>query len=157
MWQSKTPSRNTWKRFHANVEGPLRLSGWSYGQNFDFTQSWRYNTKLHEPNEENGTPLFWVELTFKGYEDTMIFCVSIFIFRLEPTLRQQLDENNLRRCYGIFFESTILKLLDQATFKVLSQQLQDTLTTAIWSDTLQLKILQTWITIWTNFFLSKYL
>ena len=77
----------------------------------------------------------------------MIFCVSVFIFRLEPTVREQLDENNFRRCYGIFFESTILKLLDQATFKVLSQQLQDTLTTAISSDRLQLKILQTWITI----------
>ena len=59
----------------------------------------------------------------------MIFCVSIFIFRLEPTVREQLDENDFRRCYGIFFESTILKLLDQAMFKVLSQQLQDTLTT----------------------------
>ena len=70
----------------------------------------------------------------------MIFCVSIFIFRLEPTVREQLDENDFRRCYGIFFESTILKLLDQAMFKVLSQQLQDTLTMAIWSDTLQLKI-----------------
>ena len=87
----------------------------------------------------------------------MKFCVFILIFCLEPTVREQLDENDFRRCYGIFFESTILKLLDQATFKVLSQQLQDTLTTAISSDRLQLKILQTWITIWTNFFLSKYL
>ena len=77
----------------------------------------------------------------------MVFCVSIFIFRLEQTVREQLDENDFRHCYGIFFESTILKLLDQATFKVLSQQLQDTLTTAISSDRLQLKILQTWITI----------
>ena len=32
----------------------------------------------------------------------MIFCVSIFIFRLEPTVREQLDENDFRRCYGIF-------------------------------------------------------
>ena len=86
----------------------------------------------------------------------MIFCVSIFIFRLEPTVREQLDENDFRRCYGIFFESTILKLLDQAMFKVLSQQLQDT-DYGIWNDTLQLKILRAWITIWTNFFLSKYL
>ena len=59
----------------------------------------------------------------------MIFCVSIFIFCLEPTVREQLDENDFRHCYGIFFESTILNLLDQATFKVLSQQLQDTLIT----------------------------
>ena len=58
----------------------------------------------------------------------MVLCVSIFIFCLEPTLREQLDENDFRRCYG-FFLSTVLKLLDQAIFKVLSQQLQDTLTT----------------------------
>ena len=44
----------------------------------------------------------------------MRLCVSIFIFRLEPTVREQLNENE--------------KLLDQAMFKVLSQQLQDTLT-----------------------------
>ena len=52
----------------------------------------------------------------------MIFCVSIFIFRLEPTVREQLDGNDFRHCYGIFFESTILKLLDQASFKVFAQQ-----------------------------------
>ena len=32
----------------------------------------------------------------------MIFCVSIFIFCLEPTVREQLDENNFHHCYGIF-------------------------------------------------------
>ena len=61
----------------------------------------------------------------------MVFFVSIFNFRFEPTVREQLDESDFCRCYGIFFESTILELLDQATFKVLSQQLQDSLTTAI--------------------------
>ena len=35
------------------------------------------------------------------------YSVSIFIFRLELTVREQLDENNFRRSYGIFFESTI--------------------------------------------------
>ena len=29
-----------------------------------------------------------VELTFKEYKDAMIFCVSIFIFCLEPTVRE---------------------------------------------------------------------
>ena len=60
----------------------------------------------------------------------MIFRVSVFIFCLEPTVREQLDENDFRHCYGIFFESTILKLHDRAMFKVLLQKLQDTLTTA---------------------------
>ena len=43
------------------------------------------------------------ELTFKGYEDAMIFCVFIFIFCLEPTVREQLDENDFRHYYGICF------------------------------------------------------
>ena len=30
-------------RFHANVECRLRLSGWSYRKNFDFTQTWGYS------------------------------------------------------------------------------------------------------------------
>ena len=83
---------------------------------------------------ENGTPLFWVELIFKGSEDAMIFYVSIFIFCLEPTVRERLDENSFHHCYGIFFfESIMPKLLDQTTwncmFKVILQQLQDNLTT----------------------------
>ena len=59
------------------------------------------------------TPLFWVELTFKGYEDPMILCVSLFIFCLEPMLRKQLDENY----YGILFKSTIPKPLDHSYIK----------------------------------------
>ena len=59
----------------------------------------------------------------------MKFCVFILIFCLEPTVREQLDENDFRHCYGIFFESMILKLLDQAMFKVFLQQLRDSLTT----------------------------
>ena len=59
----------------------------------------------------------------------MIFCVCMFIF-LGPMVTEQLDGNNFRHCYGIFFESTILKLLYQVMFKVSSQKLQDTLTTA---------------------------
>ena len=55
-----------------------------------------------------------VELTFKRYEDAMIFCVLICILSLEPTLREQLDENDFRHYYGIFFKSTLLKLPDHS-------------------------------------------
>ena len=48
----------------------------------------------------------------KSYDEAMIFCVSIFIFCLERTVSEQLDENDFRHYYGIFFESTIPKLLD---------------------------------------------
>ena len=70
------------------------------------------------------TPLFWVELTFKGYEDPMILCVSLFIFCLEPMLRKQLDENY----YGILFKVPFRNHLITAILKVLSRQLQGTLT-----------------------------
>ena len=77
----------------------------------------------------------------------MIFCVFIFIFRLEPAVREQLDENDFRRCYGIFFESTILKLLDQAMFKVFFERITRHFDNGIQNDTLQLKISRTWIAI----------
>ena len=87
----------------------------------------------------------------------MKFCVSIFIFCLEPTVGKQLDENDFRQYYGIFFESTILKLLDhsydQSSFATIIRHFDN----GIWNDTLRLKILPTWITIWVYFFLSKYL
>ena len=50
----------------------------------------------------------------------MILCVSIFIFLFRTngkSAREQLDENDFRHCYGIFFESIILKLIDQAIFR----------------------------------------
>ena len=37
-------------RFHANVERQIRLLGY-IGKNFDFTQTRRHNTKLHDPNK----------------------------------------------------------------------------------------------------------
>ena len=65
----------------------------------------------------------------------MIFCVSIFIFCLEPTVREP------------FQESTILELLDhsyvQSLFAIITRHFDN----GISNDTLQLKILRTWITI----------
>ena len=54
-----TPVRNIKLiyRFHANREGRLRLSG--YQKNFDFSQTRRYNAKLHDPNRRKmGLPCF---------------------------------------------------------------------------------------------------
>ena len=45
--------------------------------------------------------MFWVGLTFKRFEDVMIFCVFIFIFCLEPTVREQLDEDDFRHYHDI--------------------------------------------------------
>ena len=52
--------------------------------------------------------------TFKRYEDAMILRAFIFIFCLEPTVSEQVDENDFRLYYGNFFESTILKLLEHS-------------------------------------------
>ena len=69
--QSFSPIRNIKKiyRFDATstkIEPRLRLSGWSYQKNFDFTQTRRYNAKLHDPKrKKNGAALLCVEVTFE--------------------------------------------------------------------------------------------
>ena len=87
----------------------------------------------------------------------MIFCVVIFIFCLEPTVRQQLDENDFRHHYGIFFESTILKLLDHSYVQSSFAKSRRHFGNEIWNIVLRLKILRTWISIGTHYFLSKFL
>ena len=46
MWNSKIYIIS----FSCNVERQLRLPGY-IGKNFDFTQTWRYNIKLHDPDD----------------------------------------------------------------------------------------------------------
>ena len=62
----------------------------------------------------------------------MVFRVFIFIFLFRNNvIREQFDENDFRRCYGIFFsKKSFRKYLITAIFKVLYQQLRDTLTMA---------------------------
>ena len=108
-------------------------------ENFDLTQTWRY--KYYTPwakEEKNGTPLFWVEVTFEWYEGTIVFYVFISVLCLETTVEQNnwiKTTNDENRNYLII-----------VMFKVLSQQLRSTMSTAL-KDTLQLKILQTRINI----------
>ena len=64
-------------------------------------------------------------------------------FFLEPTVTEQLDENDFLHYYGIFLESNILKLLDhsyvQGPFATITKHFDS----GIWNDALQLKILRT--------------
>ena len=92
-------------------------------------------------------PLFWVELMFKRYKDGMIFCVFIFIFCLETTVREQLDESDFRHYYGNFLKVPFWNYLITAMFKVLSQQHL--------KDTSRMKILWRWVTIGANSFLNS--
>ena len=70
-------------------------------------------------------------------------------------IREELDENNFRHYYGIFFGSTISKLLDQnnvqSSFATITRHLDND----IWTDILQLKICRHGSL--TNFFFSKYI
>ena len=71
-----------------------------------------------------------------------LFLYFIFIFYLEPTVREQPDGNDSRQYYDNFFESDILKLCSK-----FFQSNYETLWQRHIKDTLFLKILQTW---WIN-------
>ena len=66
-----------------------------------------------------------------------------------------MNENNFRHFYGIFFKSTILNLLDHMSEFIRNNF--ETLWQRYLEDTLQLKILRTWINVGTNYSLSKFL
>ena len=86
--QSINPSRNTfWFIYliHANVEFQLisqvrlirkKLTLQKHGDIIINSMT----------QEESGTRIFWIDLTFEWYEDAMISRVIIFIFCLEPAL-----------------------------------------------------------------------
>ena len=82
----------------------------------------------------------------------MIFCIIIFIFWLEPPVREQLDENNFRRYYSIFFESNLLKLLNhsyvESSFTAITRNLGNDIQRSPYIDINQHG---------NNSFLSKYL
>ena len=116
--------------------------------------TWRYNTKLHEQKKRK-MELRCFEKSWLLNDVDMLWYSMIFC--LEPTVREQLDEKDFRYYYGIFFERTILKLLDhsyiQRTFATIRRHFGN----GIWRDALQSKILRTWMSIGTNYFLNKFL
>ena len=78
------------------------------------------------------TPLFWTDLTFEWYEDGMVFYVFIFLSRINGK-KGHLDENNFRHYYGHFFQKWHSEcFVITVMFKVPSQQIRGTLTTASW-------------------------
>ena len=117
-------------RFHANVERRLRVTGQSYRKNFGFTQTRRYNAKLHGPHRRKmELPCF--EQRWLLNDIAMVFYVFIFIFMFRNNVtREKLGQNNFRRCYGFFLEVSFRKHLITTKFKILYQQLRSTLTTA---------------------------
>ena len=66
----------------------------------------------------------------------MVFCVLIFIFMFRNNvIREQLGQNNFRRCYGFFFKSIIPKELDhndvQNSLSTITKHLNNGLWTSV--------------------------
>ena len=82
-------------RFRWNVELRLRLTGLNYRINFAFTQTWRYNTKLHGPNKRMGKNKKWDSLVLiracfcmiGRYHGIPCFHFFCFFFCLEATVK----------------------------------------------------------------------
>ena len=77
------------------------------------TSGWLLLTKLHDPNRRKMKPL----------------CFYFFLFR-SSVIREQLDENDFRRCYVFYPKVSFQKYLITAMLKVPYQQSQVNLTTA---------------------------
>ena len=95
------------------------------------TSGWLLLTKLHDPNRRKmRLPCFELRWLLNGMNMPWhsVFSFSSFLFR--NVIREQLDENDFRRCYVFFFEIIIRKYLITAMFKVLYQKLRSNLTTA---------------------------
>ena len=113
-------------------------------------------TKHKDPNNtKNGTPWFWVELTFEWCECAMTFCVFIFIFLFRGNEKKNTWTRTILvpvmviiyKCYSeIYLIVAVFKVLNN--YKVYWQQHL--------KDILQLKTLRTWINISINSFLDKY-
>ena len=71
----------------------------------------------------------WDSLVLKRGDFWMIWTcygIIIFVFMFRNVVREQLDQNNFNRCYGVFFQKK-KKYLITTMFKVLYQQLWSTL------------------------------
>ena len=101
-------------RFHANVEGQLRLLGqigkkfWLYPN----TKIW-YQTPLPKQKKYR-TPFSWIDLNFLWFDDAGIsYFHFYFLFRTYGK-KGHLDENNIRHCCSNFLKVPCWKLLDHS-------------------------------------------
>ena len=97
------------------------------------TSGWLLLTTLHDPNRRKmRLPCFEMRWLLNGINMPWhsVFSFSFFLFR-NNVIREQLDENDFRRCYVFFFSKvSFQKYLITAMFKVIYQQLRSNLTAA---------------------------
>ena len=116
-WITKTLSETSNKHSHkhmltlnANLDCQVRV----IRKIFAFTKTWKYITKLHDPNKKKmGLPYFdwtWLLNGMKmPWYSVCSFFFFFFLFRTNIN-KGYLDESDFRHCYGIFFKSAILKV-----------------------------------------------
>ena len=96
------------------------------------TSGWLLLIKLHDPNRRKmKLPCFELRWILNGMNMPWhsLFSFLFFLFR-NRVIREQLHENDFRRCYVFFPKVSFRKYLIIAIFKVLYQQLRGNLTTA---------------------------
>ena len=138
-------------------ERRVRLASYNYRKNFDFTQTWICNSKLHDPNKRKValSDFHSLILSMKVYVLLSVWrchgipCSYLHFFCLESTVKS-------RHGCGNYFRSDILKV----TWWHLCSKFFLNNYKAHWQqhlkDTLQSKFLLTWINIRANYFLSNY-
>ena len=117
----------------------------------DWKKLWLYSNK-----RKIGLPCL-VNLTFKWYEDAMVFCVFIFIFLLRTKGKTvRLNENDVRHCCRNFSKVPFWKLLDHRYVRSSFSKIMRHIDNNILKDTLPLKILRTWINVGVNCFIKTW-
>ena len=71
-------------------------------KNFDFTQTWKYNTKLHEPNKVDVVSFSKQWYLLNGMKVPLCFHFY-FLFRTNDK-KEHFAENNFHHCYGNYLQ-----------------------------------------------------
>ena len=96
------------------------------------TSGWLLLTKLHDPNRRKmKLPCFELRWLLNGLNMPWhsVFSFLFLLFR-NNVIREELDENDFRRCYVFFPKVSFRKYLITAMFKFLYQQSRVNLATA---------------------------
>ena len=98
------------------------------------TSGWLLLTKLHDPNRRKmKLPCFEVRWLLNGLNMPWhsVFSFLFLLFR-NNVIREQLDENDFRRCYVFFAESIISEVLDHSNVQSSLSTITSQLDNSIW-------------------------
>ena len=98
------------------------------------TSGWLLLTKLHDPNRRKiRLPCFELRWRLNGKNMSLhsVYSFSFLLFR-NNVIREQLDENDFRRCYIFFSEIIIPKVLDHSNVQSSLSKITRQLDNSIW-------------------------